>query len=219
MVYRAITLLRRLFLVSATPFWITLTLTAVVPTMTADALALVVCSPVNRATGRAREGAPMRLRTACKPTEVQIDPATVGLQGPPGEQGPAGEQGSPGATGERGAPGADGLAGLSCWDRDGDTICDASEDTGAPLGCGPEDCAGTGALACTRRTVSTSAPATGVETCSPYGEICVHAIQPGGYDLGATNVWFPESAQCDQLLFSSTINHPGDELAYVVCCK
>lgn len=198
---------------------IALSLTGVVVVMASEAFALVLCSSANRATGQPREGSSVRLRTACKTTEVQIDPAAVGLQGPPGTQGPAGEQGRQGATGERGAPGADGLAGLSCWDRDGDATCDPSEDTTAPLGCGPEDCAGTGALTCTRRTVSTFAPVTGVETCLPYGEFCVHAIQPTYYDLGAPAIWLPESAQCNQVLFSSTIGHPGDELAYVVCCK
>lgn len=213
---------RRLLRLRTRPFLIAFSMAAVVSGMSADAFALVVCSPVNRATGQAREGAPLRLRTTCKSAEVQIDPATVGLQGPPGQQGPAGEQGPDGpqgATGEPGAAGTDGLTGLSCWDQDGDATCDPSEDTASPLGCGAEDCAGTGALECTRRTVSTFTPATGVETCMPHGEFCVHAIQPGGYDLGTPNIWLPESAQCGQTLFSSTINHPGDELAYVICCK
>lgn len=102
---------RRQLNVSATVLCIVASLTVVVTTMSSTAFALVVCSSVNRATGQPREGGSLRLRTTCKSTEVQVDPATVGLQGPPGPQGPTGEQGSPGVPGAQGPTGQQGPVG------------------------------------------------------------------------------------------------------------
>src|SRR5437773_10485943 len=48
----------------------------------------------------------VRVRAACRPREVQLDPVALGLQGPPGPQGPPGE---PGAKGNAGAPGRSGV--------------------------------------------------------------------------------------------------------------
>jgi hypothetical protein len=93
--------------------------------------ALVMCSPIARATGQIREGAPLRLRTACKPNESEIDPVGIGLQGPAGQ---------PGDDGADGDDGQDGLDGLSCWDLNESFSCDAAEDVAPPLGCGVEDC-------------------------------------------------------------------------------
>ena len=80
----------------------------------ASADALVLCA--------ARDGS-VKARGACKPHETRIDPAAIGVQGPPGPRGPQGErgpsglagtqgpQGPVGSTGERGAQGAPGPQG------------------------------------------------------------------------------------------------------------
>lgn len=49
--------------------------------------------------------------SACKGSQVQLDPAAVGLVGPPGPQGPQGIQGPAGPTGATGATGPAGPAG------------------------------------------------------------------------------------------------------------
>lgn len=71
---------------------------------TADAA--VMC--VKAKNGVAKEGAPVKLRTACGAKEVQVDPVALGLQGPPG---PQGDPGTPGADGADGAVGVDGEQG------------------------------------------------------------------------------------------------------------
>ena len=45
--------------------------------------ALVMCGP-KKPDGSLREGAAVKLRSACKPNEVVVDPVALGLQGPPG---------------------------------------------------------------------------------------------------------------------------------------
>lgn len=48
----------------------------------------------------------VKLRAAvCLKHETQLDPASLGLQGPPGPQGPVGRQGAPGPQGIPGLPG------------------------------------------------------------------------------------------------------------------
>lgn len=47
----------------------------------------------------------VKIRTACKPRETQLDPVDLGLQGPQGVPGPPGETGATGAPGPAGAPG------------------------------------------------------------------------------------------------------------------
>lgn len=98
-----------------------------------DAAALVMCARVKQSTGEIRNGTPIRLRAECKTKEVQVDPAALGLQGPPGVQGPHGDPGT---------DGADGSDGVACWDTDVDLTCDAEEDVAEPPGCGVEDCLG-----------------------------------------------------------------------------
>lgn len=111
---------------------ITLTTLGLV-TAHSQARALVVCSPIARATGEIREGAPLRLRATCKPNESEVDPIGIGLKGP---------EGQPGSDGADGGDGQDGLDGLSCWDFNESFTCDAEEDIALPLGCGVEDCLG-----------------------------------------------------------------------------
>lgn len=43
-----------------------------------DARALVLCGQKARATGELRDGSSLRLRTACRPNETVVDPATLG---------------------------------------------------------------------------------------------------------------------------------------------
>jgi hypothetical protein len=58
----------------------------VVIALSQQAEALVMCAP-KRPTGTVREGAPIKLRTACKANELHLDPVALGLQGPPGTPG------------------------------------------------------------------------------------------------------------------------------------
>lgn len=44
----------------------------------ADAHALVLCGQKQRATGALRDGSSLRLRAACRPNEVVVDPGTLG---------------------------------------------------------------------------------------------------------------------------------------------
>lgn len=55
---------------------------------------LVMCGP-KKPDGTLRDGASIRLRTACRPNELQLDPVALGLQGPEGAAGP---QGNPGPS-------------------------------------------------------------------------------------------------------------------------
>ena len=80
---------------------VVLALLLVVP---AESHALVMCGP-KKPDGTVREGASIKLRSACKPNEVQVDPVALGLQGPQGPPGPSGMDGADGATGPTGATG------------------------------------------------------------------------------------------------------------------
>jgi collagen triple helix repeat protein len=51
------------------------------------------------------------VREECKKNETQVDPAAVGLQGPPGPKGDPGPQGPPGPKGDKGNPGQPGVSG------------------------------------------------------------------------------------------------------------
>lgn len=69
--------------------------------------AIVMCGP-KRPDGTLRDGGSIRLRAACRSSELQLDPVALGLQGPPGapgEEGPTGPQGPSGADGQPGATG------------------------------------------------------------------------------------------------------------------
>jgi hypothetical protein len=61
--------------------------------------AVVLCAPKVKKTGELKEGAAIKLCTACKSTELQLDPAALGLQGPAGQDGADGAPGSPGSSG------------------------------------------------------------------------------------------------------------------------
>lgn len=88
-----------------------------------DVNAIVLCGRKKLSTGAVAEGATIRLRTACKAAELQLDPVALGLQGPKGDkgdagpqgllgpQGPAGSQGQPGPQGVPGPPGQNGSMG------------------------------------------------------------------------------------------------------------
>ena len=89
--------------------------------MTARALRLVmvgvlvgVCAPAGGAvlcTGRTGTGT-LRVRELCHPRETQVDPADLGLQGPPGDPGDPGEPGPQGDPGQDGQPGPQGEQGI-----------------------------------------------------------------------------------------------------------
>ena len=107
----------------------------------ASADALVLCA--------ARDGS-VKARGACKPHETRIDPAAIGVQGPPGPRRPQGErgpsglagtqgpQGPVGSTGERGAEGPSGPQGPK--GERGDTGPQGAQGPQGPLG--PEGPAG-----------------------------------------------------------------------------
>lgn len=193
---------------------IVLSLTAVVVVTTSDAFALVMCSSVNRATGQPREGGSLRLRSACKTTEVQIDPATVGLQGPPGAQGPVGEQGPPGATGvqgvggpqgptgepgqvgQAGPPGPSGPSGAACWDTDNNGACSQDEDLDHSGTCTPDDCR-LRLTQCTPRTLQVGWTfRTGQQTCAEFGETCLFTSDHRSFNGALTDVtWFQDCSQ------------------------
>lgn len=71
--------------------------------------ALVWCAAKDRRTGEAREGASAKLRTACRPTEIELDLGALGLRGPAGDAGAPGDTGTPGAPGMGGSPGVSAL--------------------------------------------------------------------------------------------------------------
>jgi collagen triple helix repeat protein len=79
----------------------------------------------------------LAVREECKNKETQVDPAAVGLQGPPGPPGPKGDkgdpgpQGPPGSQGEKGEPGPQGPPGpapqfLAVYDSNGAKLGDAT---------------------------------------------------------------------------------------------
>lgn len=130
----------------------------------ANAEALVLCGKVSKKTGKVREGTPIRLRTECKTSEIELDPAELGLQGPPGV---------PGDDGEDGADGTNGLDGLACWDVDADHECDVDEDLVLPTGCGPEDCRGEDGVVGVCESRNLVFPSNGDSTCSEVGKSCL----------------------------------------------
>jgi len=71
-----------------------------------QAEAVVMCGRKTR-TGQLADGASVKLRPACRPNEIQLDPVMLGLQGPQGETGLAGPTGPQGGTGPAGPPPAD----------------------------------------------------------------------------------------------------------------
>lgn len=77
-------------------FALLLVVCLLMPVARADAL--FMCGP-KKPDGTVREGASIKLRSACKPNELQVDPVALGLQGPPGEVGPTGPPGPTGASG------------------------------------------------------------------------------------------------------------------------
>ena len=64
--------------------------------------ALVMCAKRDRAGGGVALGSSVKLREACRSTEAEVDPVSLGLQGPKGDQG---QKGDPGDTGLKGDPG------------------------------------------------------------------------------------------------------------------
>ena len=73
--------------------------------------AIVFCGRKDHATGSVRDGASIKLRdSACRGSEVQLDPEALGLQGRPGPQGAAGPPGPDGVQGPEGANGKPGVA-------------------------------------------------------------------------------------------------------------
>ncbi len=63
--------------------------------MTADVHAMVLCTS-------SRGSGTVRVRPACRGNETQLDPVTLGLQGPSGPAGPTGTTGTSGPGGDRG---------------------------------------------------------------------------------------------------------------------
>lgn len=94
--------------------------------MAADAEALVLCAPVSKKTGQIREGAPLRLRTACTAKEQQVDPDATGLRGP---------QGTAGTPGDPGTPGAPGLSDIEVVSQDGSAIISGYGTSSATASC------------------------------------------------------------------------------------
>jgi hypothetical protein len=68
---------------------------------------LVLCAKAKG--GVVKQGAPLKLRTACTSKEVAVDPDAVGLRGPAGAPGQNGTDGTDGTNGADGAPGVSGL--------------------------------------------------------------------------------------------------------------
>ena len=81
---------------------------------TTNADAWVLCAKKDKRTDSYREGTTVKLRNICRKSEVVVDPAEIGLQGPKGDtgdQGPAGPKGDTGDQGPQGDAGQDGLPG------------------------------------------------------------------------------------------------------------
>jgi hypothetical protein len=94
--------------------------------LAADADALVLCAPKARRSGAPKEGAPLRLRSACTAKEVAVDPDAVGLRGP---HGPAG------ADGAAGEPGSPGLSGIEVVTQDGNAVASGFATSTATAAC------------------------------------------------------------------------------------
>jgi hypothetical protein len=80
---------------------------------------LVLCAKAKG--GVVKQGAPLKLRTACTAKEVAVDPDAVGLRGPAGAPGQNGTDGTDGTNGTDGTDGAPGLSGLEVVTADGPT--------------------------------------------------------------------------------------------------
>ena len=100
---------------------------------TTSADAWVLCAKKDKRTDSYREGTSVKLRNVCRKTEVVVDPAEIGLQGP---EGPAGEKGEPGDIGPVGPAGPSGVDGsfAACTVRSrsltypgGEVLCDEGE--------------------------------------------------------------------------------------------
>lgn len=91
--------------------------------------ALVLCAPTVRRTGQVREGAPLRLRTACTARETQVDPDANGLRGPQGAAGADGTNGAPGT------PGSPGLSGIEVVTQAGNAIISGYGNSTATASC------------------------------------------------------------------------------------
>jgi hypothetical protein len=83
----------------------------------ARADALVLCAKAK--SGVVKEGASIKLRTACTAKEIAVDADAAGLRGPAGA---AGQDGAAGSNGTNGMDGAPGLSGLEVVTADGGTI-------------------------------------------------------------------------------------------------
>jgi len=82
--------------------------------LAAQAEALVLCAKGK--SGVVKEGAPVKLRTACTAKEVAVDPDAAGFRGP------TGAAGTDGTNGMDGAAGAPGLSGVEVVTADGTTV-------------------------------------------------------------------------------------------------
>ncbi len=136
--------------------------------------ATVMCAAKRAATAVLREGAPIRLRTACRSNEVQVDPVSLGLQGPQGVPGPPGE---PGATGPDGQPGAAGPQGPQ-----GELGIQGPPGPTGPAG----DPGPVTSLQCVVRNESLYAYSTGYELCAAIGKTCVAGQLLRVYNSGST---------------------------------
>lgn len=87
------------------------------------AAAVVLCA---RPKGDGTFNTTIKLRDACKPGEVQLDAAALGLRGPQGEQGPRGPEGPVRGTGPVGPAGppfdADTLTRCFTWGHNADRL-------------------------------------------------------------------------------------------------
>lgn len=202
--------------------------------MSCPATATVMCAAKKSLTGGLREGSSIRLRAACRTSEIQVDPVALGLrgpQGPPGDRGEAGPsgptgdaglQGVPGEPGETGAQGAPGVAGLSCWDRNASGSCDPEEDVNGSGACAADDCSGTAPLTCTIRRADFDPRqgfGGGTAVCAAYSESCV-AAQVMNYGYWGNYFEFFSPASCA----TGTVYNPPHfndtwAIAYVTCCK
>lgn len=149
--------------------------------------ALVMCAKTKTSTGEIREGTPIRLRSTCKPKEVEIDPVALGLQGPPGQDG---------------LPGADGQNGIACWDVNGNSACDPEEDTAPPAGCDALDCRGLdGAIGnCEVASLYAGSPPgwrTGDVACGFLGKACLLVTESLAVSPGNTAIRNP-LLSCDE---------------------
>lgn len=100
-------------------------------TTTADAA--VMCVKAKK--GTAKEGAPIKLRTTCPVSEVQVDPLGLGLQGPQGAQGQQGAGGADGPQGPQGDPGLPGLSGVEVVTAQGNVVITSTGTSTATASC------------------------------------------------------------------------------------